>query len=47
VVTTGYLEPELKTELFSLGIQDYIEKPYSLDAVIATVASLLEDRAEN
>ena len=41
IVTTGYLEPELKAELFEAGVQDYINKPYSLDAVLRTVEAVL------
>jgi len=39
IVTTGYLEPELKAELFHLGIRDYIHKPYSIADVLETVES--------
>ena len=41
IVTTGYLEPELKSELFGTGVKDYIHKPYSVDAVVKTVQSAL------
>jgi len=41
IVTTGYLEPELKTELFGVGGKDYIQKPYSVDAVLRTIESVL------
>ena len=41
IVTTGYLEPELKSELFGAGVKDYIHKPYSVDAVVKTVQSAL------
>ncbi len=41
IVTTGYLEPELKSELFGAGVKDYIHKPYSVDAVVKTVQSTL------
>ena len=41
IVTTGYLEPELKSELFAAGVKDYIHKPYSVDAVVKTVQSAL------
>jgi CheY-like chemotaxis protein len=33
VVTTGYLEPELKSELLNAEMKDYIYKPYSFDDV--------------
>ena len=41
IVTTGYLEPELKKELFEAGVQDYINKPYAVDAVLRTVEAVL------
>jgi two-component system, cell cycle sensor histidine kinase and response regulator CckA len=41
IVTTGYLEPELKSELFAAGVKDYIHKPYSVDVVVKTVQSAL------
>jgi two-component system, cell cycle sensor histidine kinase and response regulator CckA len=41
IVTTGYLEPELKTELFGAGVKEYIHKPYAVDAVLKTVESTL------
>jgi signal transduction histidine kinase/integral membrane sensor domain MASE1/CheY-like chemotaxis protein len=41
IVTTGYLEPELKSELFGVGVKDYIQKPYAVDAVIKAVDSVL------
>ena len=41
IVTTGYLEPELKTELFDVGVKDYIHKPYSVDAVLKTIEAVL------
>jgi CheY-like chemotaxis protein len=45
IVTTGYLEPELKAELLAAGVQDYINKPYAVDAVLRTVDTVLA-RAE-
>ena len=41
IVTTGYLEPELKSELFATGVKDYIHKPYAVDAVLKTIESAL------
>jgi signal transduction histidine kinase/integral membrane sensor domain MASE1/CheY-like chemotaxis protein len=41
IVTTGYLEPELKSELLGTGVKDYIHKPYSVDTVVKTVQSAL------
>jgi CheY-like chemotaxis protein len=39
IVTTGYLEPELKLELFGTGVKDYIQKPYSVDQILEKLES--------
>ena len=31
IITTGYLEPQVKSELFQAGVKDCIYKPYSVD----------------
>jgi signal transduction histidine kinase/integral membrane sensor domain MASE1 len=41
VVTTGYLEPALQSELLGFGVKDYIQKPYSVDVVVRTIHSVL------
>jgi two-component system, cell cycle sensor histidine kinase and response regulator CckA len=41
IVTTGYLEPELKSELFGAGVKVYIHKPYAVDAVLSAIESVL------
>ena len=41
IVTTGYLEPELKSELFAFGVKDYIQKPYSVDSVLEKLQSVM------
>lgn len=42
IVTTGYLEPELKLKLLSAEVKDYILKPYSVDAVLAKLEILFD-----
>jgi two-component system, cell cycle sensor histidine kinase and response regulator CckA len=42
VITTGYLQPELKAELFRAGVKDCIHKPYLINHVIERLGSLLE-----
>jgi CheY-like chemotaxis protein len=37
IVTTGYLEPEVKSELFGTGIKDYIQKPYFVTDVLQRI----------
>lgn len=41
VVTTGYLDPEIETQLLASGVRHYIQKPYFLDEVIRAVESVL------
>ncbi len=41
IVTTGYIEPELKSELFAFGVKDYIQKPYSVDSVLEKLQSVM------
>jgi two-component system, cell cycle sensor histidine kinase and response regulator CckA len=42
IVTTGYLEPELQSELLAADVKEYIYKPYSVDHVLAKLQSVLE-----
>ncbi len=41
IVTTGYLEPELKSKLFAFGVKDYIQKPYSVERILEKLESIL------
>jgi PAS domain S-box-containing protein len=42
VITTGYLEPELKAELFRAGVKDCIHKPYLVNEVVEKLGSVIE-----
>jgi CheY-like chemotaxis protein len=42
VVASGYLEPEVKSKMHVAGVKHFIEKPYMLDKVIATLQSLIQ-----
>lgn len=42
VVATGYLEPELKSEIFRCGVTDCINKPYVIRDVLDKLGSLIE-----
>jgi CheY-like chemotaxis protein len=42
IITTGYLQPELKPELLQAGVKDCIYKPYSIDDLVDKVGSLIE-----
>jgi CheY-like chemotaxis protein len=39
IITTGYLEPELKSELFGAEVKAYVQKPYAVDEVIEKLES--------
>ena len=41
IVTTGYLEPEMKAELLAAGVNDYIEKPYMIPEIIQRISHQL------
>jgi two-component system, cell cycle sensor histidine kinase and response regulator CckA len=42
VVSSGYIDPESKTRMHRAGVRDFIDKPYTPDAVIETLESVLE-----
>ena len=42
VITTGYLEPQVKSELFQAGVKDCIYKPYLVDDLLEKIGSLIE-----
>jgi len=42
IVTTGYLEPALKSELFRNEVTEYIEKPYSVENILEKLESALD-----
>ena len=41
IVSTGYLETALKTELIAAGVTDYIQKPYSITEVVQRISQHL------
>jgi CheY-like chemotaxis protein len=43
IITTGYLQPELKSELFQAGVKDCVYKPYSVDDLLNKIGFLLEN----
>ena len=40
IVASGYLEPEMKSQLLKAGVKDYIQKPYTVDDVIKRLQSM-------
>jgi len=43
VVATGYLEPELKSEIFRAGVKDCLSKPYLIHDVLERLGSLIQN----
>ncbi len=46
LVASGYLEHETKSKLLSLGVKEFIQKPYSLREVALTVRNILDSRQQ-
>jgi PAS domain S-box-containing protein len=45
VVTSGYIEPELKTKMLEAGVKAVVHKPYTLTTIVETLRSVLEGGA--
>jgi CheY-like chemotaxis protein len=44
IVTSGYLDPELRADIDGLGIQHFVSKPYLPEEVINTLQTLMQDK---
>jgi len=42
VVASGYVEPDVKSRMHDAGIEHFIEKPYRLDQLVATLHGVME-----
>jgi two-component system cell cycle sensor histidine kinase/response regulator CckA len=42
VISSGFLEPELRTKMQQAGVEHFIEKPYMLDQVVEVIQGLIE-----
>jgi len=40
VIASGYLEPDVKAEMYRAGVKDFVDKPYMLPEVLETLRSL-------
>jgi len=40
VIASGYLEPDLSSEIDRAGVKYFLHKPYMLDEVVKTLQSL-------
>lgn len=44
VMASGFLEPQIKTEMNLTGINRFVNKPYELDNLLQVVQSLIEEQ---
>ena len=44
VMASGFLEPQIKTEMNLTGVNRFVNKPYELDDVLQVVQSVIEER---
>ena len=42
IITSGYVDPEFKTKLLETGVKDFLDKPYTIKAVLNTLQQILE-----
>jgi two-component system, cell cycle sensor histidine kinase and response regulator CckA len=42
VVSSGYIDPESRAKMHQAGVKDFIDKPYTPDAVVEMLESVLE-----
>jgi two-component system cell cycle sensor histidine kinase/response regulator CckA len=45
VVTSGYFEEEFKSDFERAGIKHFLQKPYTLDQVVQTLQSAIEEKS--
>jgi CheY-like chemotaxis protein len=44
VVASGYLDPDLKSEIADLGVQHFVDKPYRFDQLVETLEDVIENK---
>ena len=42
VIATGYLAPKMKTDMLSIAVKHFVDKPYVLDELVETIQSLID-----
>jgi two-component system, cell cycle sensor histidine kinase and response regulator CckA len=42
IVASGYLDPDVKSRMYDAGVQHFIEKPYKLNELLATLHGVIE-----
>jgi two-component system, cell cycle sensor histidine kinase and response regulator CckA len=46
MLSSGYIDPDLKTELFEAGAKGFIQKPYSPDEILRKLREVLDKKKE-
>jgi two-component system, cell cycle sensor histidine kinase and response regulator CckA len=46
IVASGYLDPDVKSRMYDAGVQHFIEKPYKLNELLATLHGVIEHGCE-
>ena len=41
IVASGYLDPDVKSRMYDAGVQHFIEKPYKLNELLATLHGVI------
>jgi two-component system, cell cycle sensor histidine kinase and response regulator CckA len=42
VIATGYLAPQMKTEMLRVAVKHFVDKPYVLDELVETLQGLID-----
>ncbi len=45
VIASGYLEPELKAEIFGAGVKEFIQKPYAPQFLLNSIRTILDQNS--
>jgi PAS domain S-box-containing protein len=44
ILASGFMEPQIKSEIFKEGVKDFIQKPYSVYEVLRAVRAILDQK---
>jgi two-component system cell cycle sensor histidine kinase/response regulator CckA len=44
ILASGYLEPEVRTEVLRAGVKAFLQKPYEMKRVLMEVRRILDER---
>ena len=42
VIASGYLDPKMEAEMSCAGVKHFVNKPYTLDALVETIENVIE-----